>query len=117
MDLTEAEAIHREWKLKLRSALLNQEHLDETSIASDNCCGLGKWLHGEAKAKFGRLKSYADCVEKHATFHKCAGKVAKAINDKKYQEAEAMLGASTEYMYASVAILEAISELKSETGL
>jgi hypothetical protein len=27
---------------------------------------LGKWLRGEAKAKFGSLDSYADTVAKHA---------------------------------------------------
>ncbi|MDD5177574.1 MAG: CZB domain-containing protein [Sterolibacterium sp.] len=116
MDFTEAEIVHREWKLKLRSALINRESLDEAAISADDCCKLGKWLHGEAKNRFGELRSYADCVEKHVRFHQCAGNVAKAINAKKYDEAEAMLAASTEYMFASVELLEAISVLKSETG-
>lgn len=117
MDLTEAEVIHRDWKLKLRSAILNKEGVDESSIAADNCCSLGTWLHGEAKARFGNLKSYQDCLEKHAAFHRCAGKVARIINAKRYAEAEAMLAASTEYMFASVEVLDAIAELKSDTGL
>ena len=115
MDFTEAEIVHREWKLKLRNALANRESLDEAIISADNRCSLGQWLHGEAKTKFSNLISYEDCLAKHARFHSCAGNVAKAINAKKYAEAEAMLAASTEYMFASVELLEAISVLKSET--
>lgn len=116
MDLTEAEAIHRDWKIKLRNALINRESLDESTIAADNCCTLGKWLHGEARNRFDKRKSYQDCLAKHQQFHNCAGKVARAINAKRYDEAEAMLAASTEYMFASVELLEAISVLKTETG-
>lgn len=116
MDFTEAETVHREWKLKLRHAMTHKESVDVGAIAADDHCRLGKWLHGEAKNRFSKLKSYEDCVAKHAKFHQCAGKVAKAINAKMYAEAEAMLAANTEYMLASVEILEAISNLKSETG-
>lgn len=117
MDLNDAIEIHREWKLKLRRAVIAKESLDEASISADNCCTLGQWLHGEAKQKYGKLKSYADCVEKHAIFHQCAGKVVNVINARNYAEAEAMLAANTEYMIASVDIAQAVETLKIEAGL
>ena len=29
--------------------MLNNETMDVGTLAKDNCCELGKWLHGEAK--------------------------------------------------------------------
>ncbi len=48
MDLDQAVAKHAEWKVKFRKAISAKEQLDTASIAKDNCCELGKWLHGEA---------------------------------------------------------------------
>lgn len=117
MDLDNAIGKHAEWKLKFRSAISKQETMDAATISKDNCCELGKWLHGEAKTKHGRLTSYADCVTKHAAFHVEAGKVASAINSKKYTEAEAMLNSGTGYATASSAISIAIMHLKKEAGI
>jgi methyl-accepting chemotaxis protein len=117
MDLDTALSKHAEWKVKFRTAISKQEAMDAETISKDNCCELGKWLHGEAKAKFGRLASYSTCVSKHATFHVEAGKIAKTINAKKFQEAEAMLGSSTAYAAASGAVGVAIIELKKEAKL
>lgn len=50
MDLNNAIAKHSEWKTKLRSAITRKETLDASTISKDNCCDLGKWLHGEAKS-------------------------------------------------------------------
>lgn len=117
MDLNQAITKHAEWKVKFRSAISNQETLDAETISKDDCCELGKWLHGESKAKYGKFASYSDCVSKHATFHVEAGKVAKAINAKKYAEAESMLGAGTPYSTISGAVGGAIMHLKKEAGL
>ena len=104
MDLNSALSKHAEWKLKLRSAISKKEAMDATTISKDNCCEFGKWLHGEAKIKFGKLTSYSNCVAKHATFHIEAGKVATAINSKKYIGADAMLNAGMPYTAASSAV-------------
>lgn len=117
MDLDQAIRAHGEWKIKFRSAISKQETMDVATISADNCCQLGKWLHGEAKQKFGTLKSHADCVVKHAAFHKEAGKVAQAINAKKYIEAEAMMDSGTTYTEASRSVGVAITNLKREASL
>jgi len=117
MDMNEALKAHAEWKVKLRSAISKKESLDAAKIALDNCCALGMWLHGESKIKYGRLKSHGECVSHHAAFHRAASAVAKTINDKKYPEAEAMLGMSTPFANASTAVAIAIGHLKKEAGL
>ncbi|WP_162083461.1 CZB domain-containing protein [Sulfuriferula nivalis] len=117
MDLTSAVGKHAEWKTKFRSAITKKEEMDAATIAKDNCCELGKWLHGEAKAQFGALTSYKECIQKHAAFHTEAAKVAAAINAKKFTEAEAMLGNGTGYTKVSGEVGVAIMHLKKEAGL
>ncbi len=117
MDLNLAIAVHSEWKTLLLAAIINNETLDTASIAKDNCCELGKWLHTNAKAHFGSLPSFEACVVKHAKFHIEASKVAAAINTKKYPDALAMLNAGTAYSAASSAVQVAINNLKTEAGL
>ncbi len=116
MDLLQAIQKHGEWKLKFRTAIANKETMDVATITRDNCCELGKWLHGEGKIKFGKLPSLAACVTKHAAFHTEAGKVATAINAKKYDAATGMLAAGS-YVDASSAVGAAIMKLKMEAKL
>ena len=117
MDLDSAVGTHAEWKVKFRSAITKQEMMDAATISKDNCCDLGKWLHGEGKTKFGRLASHAECVQKHTAFHVEAGKVASTINAKKYTEADAMIGGGTAYAQVSSSVGVAIMRLKKEAGL
>ncbi len=116
MDLNKAIEKHADWKLKFRLAISKQETMDVEAISKDNCCELGKWLHGESKARFGKFTSHLACVGKHAAFHVEAGKIARTINSKKYAEAEAML-VGTPYTTASNAVGAAIIRLKKEAGL
>ncbi|MBX3609677.1 MAG: CZB domain-containing protein [Hydrogenophaga sp.] len=117
MDLESSVAKHGEWKMKLRGAINRQETLDATSIGSDHRCELGQWLHGDARKQYGSLKSYATCVARHAEFHAEAGKVAKAINAKRFGEAETMIGAGSAYAQASSAASVAILALKKEARM
>ena len=117
MDMDRAIPAHAEWKTKLRGAIAKKEQLDARSIAGDHACELGKWLHGEGKSLHGRLPSFGDCVEKHAAFHREAGKVAVAINAGKFTDAEVMLGASTPYAAASTAVGVAIRILRKDASI
>jgi hypothetical protein len=117
MDLDQAIERHAQWKIKFRQAITNKETMDAETIAKDNCCELGKWLHGDAKTKFGHLASQKECITKHAAFHTEAGKVARTINDKNFAEAGAMIEAGTPYAAASNAVGVAITKLKKESGL
>ncbi|MBL4710905.1 MAG: chemotaxis protein CheW [Gammaproteobacteria bacterium] len=116
IDLDSAIQKHAEWKLKLHTAITRNEKLEASEISRDDCCILGKWLHGEAKSKFSHLKNYIECRDKHKTFHVEAGRVAKFINDEKYKEAETMLGAGSAYANASSSVATAIISLRKEIG-
>jgi methyl-accepting chemotaxis protein len=117
LDLDTAIKAHAEWKTRLRAAMSGKQQLDAASIGKDNQCPLGKWLHGEAKAKYAGLKSYGPCVSAHAAFHVEAGKVAALINGAKYAEAEAALGGGTPYSSASSAVGVAILNLRKDASL
>lgn len=114
MNLDEAIQKHSEWKVKLRAAASKKETLDAATIRQDNACTLGKWLHGEGKTQYGSKMSFTNLVAKHADFHHNAGKVAEAINAKKYNAAETMLGIGSQYGHASLAVAAAITALKKE---
>ena len=115
MDLDNAVKAHAEWKMKLRSAIAKRERLDAATLARDNCCPLGQWLHGEARALFGKSPRFHACVEKHAAFHSEVGRVARVINVGDYEAAERLLGAGTAYAAASSEVGAAIVQLKRET--
>ena len=117
MDLDSASQAHAAWKVKLRTAIAKQETLDARAIGADNCCELGKWLHGDAKAQLGRFASYRDCVTKHAAFHREAGAVAQAINQQDFAKAQQLLEAGTPYSLATSAVSSAILGLKKEAAL
>ena len=116
MNLTQAISKHIEWKVKFMSTILKQESMDTETISKDNCCELGKWLHEDGKAQFGNLASYAICLDKHATFHKEAGKIADKINEKKFSDAEAMLNAGQPYTTSSNNLYLAIKNLEKEAN-
>lgn len=103
--------------MKFRMAIADKARLDEASIKIDNACPLGKWLHGEARGKYGKLVSHADCLAKHAAFHREAGKVAAAINAAQYDKAQQMIGQDTPYAQASTAVSGAIMKLKREAKI
>jgi hypothetical protein len=114
VDLKMAVQKHAEWKYKFRTAMTTSEPMDAATISKDNCCEIGKWLYGEAKAQHSHLGSYAKCLAAHAAFHVEAGKIAVLINSGKKDEAEQMLGASTPYHEASKRVGIAIIELNNE---
>ena len=117
MDLTHAIEMHDAWKMKLKNAITAQETVDADSLAKDNTCEFGKWLHGEGESAYGKLPSFSTCVAKHAAFHVEAGKVARDINAKKYKEAEDQIDfSSTPYGKAASEVKAAVLHLKQESG-
>lgn len=80
----------------------------------DDCCARGKWLVGDGRAKYGTLPAFRACTDAHAVFHREAGNVAQAINQKQYARAEAILEPHASYTRASGAVVLAIGTLKRE---
>lgn len=96
--------------------MAKKEQLDAATLGKDNCCPLGQWLHGAARSQYGRWASYAECVARHATFHREDGAVAHLINAGAYTKAEAALYAGSAYAAASSAVASAILSLKREAA-
>lgn len=117
MNFDEALKDHFEWRVRLRLAISQKKTMDVATISKDNCCDLGKWLHGEASYKYLQLSSYSKCVTQHAAFHVEAGKIASAINAGEYAKAEAMMNIGTAYDEASIATGLAIKDLKRDYEL
>ncbi len=113
VDLDAAMEKHAEWKVKLRSAIVNRGQLDAATIAKDDCCQLGQWFHGAGKSKLGKKPEFQSLVALHRAFHAEAGKVSNLINKKKYAEAERSLGSGTNFANASVSVRNAIAALKT----
>ena len=117
MDLDDACKRHTEWKYRLHLAIERKGSMDASVLSKDDCCDLGKWLHGEGTTKFGFFLEMKDCIEKHAIFHKEAGKVAIIINAKAYDNAAAMLGMDRSYVIALKNMEVAIIRLKKKASL
>jgi methyl-accepting chemotaxis protein len=116
IDLDGALKKHADWKVKLRTAISNRETLDAETISKDNCCDFGKWLHSEdTHPHISHLKSYQQCVERHADFHQVAGTIAHIINAKKYEDADRMLNDNNgDFIKNSSAVGAAIMRLKKD---
>lgn len=117
VDLDQAVEKHVEWKVKFRMAIFQEEPLDAACIGRDDCCELGKWLHGEAEPRFGLLGVYTACVARHRTFHDEAGKIARAINAARYSEATGMLKSSAPFSKASSELGLAIMAFRKEAAM
>ncbi len=117
MNLDSALQGHIDWKIKFHNAISKQRNMDAEAMSKDNCCELGKWLHEEGKTKYSSLPTYTAALTKHAEFHVEAGKIACAINAKKYAEAEAMLDFGSPFATASKEVGIAIMHLKIEASI
>jgi methyl-accepting chemotaxis protein len=100
---------HHDWVKTFRTSISNKEKLNVPAISKDNRCELGQWLHSDhVRPHVSHLPRYQDCVTKHAVFHREAGKVAKLINAKKYDDALQALNYPSNFNHASNAVLSAI---------
>nr|WP_326530804.1 methyl-accepting chemotaxis protein [Rhodoferax sp.] len=112
LNLEKVIAAHGQWKTKFRAAISRRETLDAKTIARDDCCELGKWLYGAAKNRFGSHPRFVELVGEHKTFHKEAGMVALAINEKKFDKASRMIEHGSAFAEASISTTNAIGALK-----
>ena len=111
IDFHSAIQDHTAWRKDFHDAISSGRPLDAASIAVDTSCALGKWLDNQAWQAYRQLDSYRNCLVVHIEFHLEAAKVARAINEKRYNEALRMLARGTDYSEASIALGIAITRL------
>ena len=112
MDLDNAIAAHAQWRTRFRTAIRNGDQFDVAMIAKDNCCALGKWLHGDARTLYAGQTAYGMLITHHAAFHAEAAKVAASINAKQYEEAERLIDPPSGFAAASARVDAAIRRLQ-----
>ena len=117
MNLDEAVKKHIEWRAKFRLAIVKKEQMDAATISKDNCCEVGKWLHGEGKSRWAGKPEFQRALDRHKAFHAEAGKVAQLINAQKYTEADAAIGNGTAFENVSKEVSTALILLKKAAGI
>ena len=114
IDLDNAIKAHADWRTKLRAAAQKQEQVDAQTIGRDDCCELGKWLHGGGSRQCGSVPSFVALIEAHKNFHQAAGKVAQAINTGHGGDVEKMLGSGSVFSTTSSDVTRLIVQLRKE---
>ena len=114
INLTNAIKAHADWRSKLRQAAQKGTQMDVATIGRDDCCELGKWLHGPGQSKCGSKPSFVSLISAHQGFHKEAAKVAQTINQGSSEAAEKMLGSDTGFSKASSEVTRLIVQLRNE---
>jgi mono/diheme cytochrome c family protein len=81
LDFAAALAAHRAWKQRLLEMLRSAdgEPLDPAEVARDDCCTLGRWLHGEGGARYGHGPQFGELLRTHRQFHASAAQVVARI--------------------------------------
>jgi methyl-accepting chemotaxis protein len=114
INLESAIKAHADWRAKLRLAAQKNEHTDAQTLGRDDCCELGKWLHGSGTRQCGGVPSFAALLAAHKSFHFAAGKVATAINQGHGAEVEGMMGNGSAFTQASGEVTRLIVQLRKE---
>ncbi|MFA5530831.1 MAG: CZB domain-containing protein [Thiohalomonadaceae bacterium] len=82
IDFFTAIEAHVRWKIRLEAYIAgtSEEKLDPDTVARDDQCALGKWIHSSGGARFGSHPKFPELRDIHAQFHRCAGEVIRAID-------------------------------------
>jgi len=116
MDLDHALRSHVEWKVTFRMAMFEQGTVDADCVGRDDCCELGKWFHGEGRTRFEGVESFEACLARHQEFHAEAGRIARAINAARYDEAAELMRPNSRYTLTSSALGHALVAMCEEVG-
>lgn len=108
MDLDHALESHVAWKVHFRMAIFDQGTVDAACVGRVDCCDLGRWLQGEGQARWGGLEAFGDCVARHREFHAAAGRIARAINGGRLEEASRLMRPSEGFTLSSAALGHAL---------
>jgi len=112
LDVDKVIAAHGQWKTKFRAAISRHEQLDADTIARDDCCELGKWIHGPIKLRLDKHPRFTELLRGHQGFHQEAGNIAKIINQKHFEKAAALLEYGSPFARASTEVTRMLGALK-----
>ena len=110
-DLKAFTAAHLKWKTRLRDAIRTGEKFDLETVRRDDCCPLGKWLHGPGNKRWGHQPGFTHLVSTHARFHQQAGLVAEAANRGDASQVTRLLDIGSAFSQATQATVLALKTL------
>jgi Chemoreceptor zinc-binding domain len=112
MDFDHAIMCHTQWKSKLAAYIAKPDKsLDPATVAHDDRCDLGKWIHGEGR-KFANSPEFAKLIADHKRFHLAASEVIRKADSGLSVKEELVLGAKSEYAIASNAVVTSLMKMK-----
>jgi hypothetical protein len=111
IDFVEVAMAHMSWRSRLQSHISGEatENWLPSAAGVDDSCGLGRWLSGNGRDKFGHFSAFRRLEAEHAEFHYFAGVVLARVLEGYRAEAETVL--KNEFSQATRRILIAINEM------
>lgn len=113
LDFSQAQAAHQQWRITLRNAIQRRIKVDADTLRRDDCCTLGKWLHGTGKTRWGEVPVFTSLVQQHKAFHHEAGKVGDLINQKRYDDAQRQVEPSSTFHQTGQQVMLALHQLRA----
>lgn len=108
MNAEEAIRAHAEWKEKLSAYLHHPDgSLDIAEIDRDDCCALGRWIHGLDR----RSSNCAEVISLrvvHAEFHHAAAAIVRKVDAGEECDAEKLLGEGSDFAALAAKVIAQI---------
>ncbi|MBS1189572.1 MAG: hypothetical protein H6R10_1364 [Rhodocyclaceae bacterium] len=82
-------------------------------VAADDCCLLGKWIHGNCKTRFSHLEVFQHLLHAHAEFHRHAARILASMQRGEQSEAMEQLQMG-DYPKASAEVKGLVAKLYVE---
>ena len=105
-----AVAAHAAWKQRLHKAIRAQAldpGTDLATVARDDACPFGKWLHGGAAAESDQER-VADVRRRHADFHRETAAVLTAVVGGRVDEAQRLMSDKERYGGVAAGLTDAL---------
>jgi len=115
IDFDKALAAHQQWRITLRNAINRGLKLDAETARRDDCCELGRWLHGAGGQRWGTTPAFTTLLQAHKGFHQQAGKAAELINQNRMVDAGALLDSGQPFHQMGQQVVAAIRALRDAT--
>jgi hypothetical protein len=116
LNFDQAISAHLAWRLKFTSYLQRPDgSLDPVEVGAETRCDLGKWIAGDG-LKFFKLPEFRKLKIEHARFHRAAAELVDRANRGENVAPEVELGARSEFVFASTAIVLAIKGMKAKSS-
>lgn len=93
LDIEAAVAAHLQWKRQLQARLADGggQLSDAGPDCRDDRCDLGRWIHGEGRARLGTFPGFSELMAHHRLFHHVACNVMALEQAGKRADARRML--------------------------